>query len=140
MHTHLDHSLLCLISSLLSLSSSLSMPDASASMLSCSRRDILITTLLLPLPRSRMELAGAGGGGPQGQGPGQQQGESLILTLRKTTVPHSRQKRLKRRAVHNLSAPHPVPQIQTLSCKKFSRTKSLSLRNKTLPSPLSSYL
>ena len=31
-------------------------------------------------------------------------------------------------------------QIQTLSCKKFSRTKSLSLRNKTLPSPLSSYL
>jgi len=44
MHTHQDHSLLCLISSLLSLSSSLSMLDASASMPSCSRRDILVTT------------------------------------------------------------------------------------------------
>ena len=62
------------------------------------------------------------------------------LTLRKTTVPHTKQKRLKRRAVHNLSAPHPVPPDPNPVLQKISRTKSLSLRNKTLPSPLSSYL
>ena len=52
MHTHLGNALLCLISSLLSLSSSLS--RTFASMPSCSRRYILITTLLLTLTRSRM--------------------------------------------------------------------------------------
>jgi len=58
---------------------------------SCSRRDILITTLLLTLTRSRMELAGGagGGGGGERQVPGQQQGEILIMQTSKAKSPHA---------------------------------------------------
>ena len=80
MHTHLDHSSLCLISSLLSPSSSLSMLDASASAVLLSTRHSNHDPLLT-LTRSRMTTGGAGGGGGEVQGPGQQPaaGESLIV-------------------------------------------------------------
>ena len=84
MHTHQDHSSLCLISTLSSLSSSLSMLHASASMPSCSRRDNLITTLLLTLTRSCMTTGGAGGGGGEVQGPG----ESPVPPSRGSFSPH----------------------------------------------------
>ena len=57
------------------------------------------------------------------------------LTLRKTTVPHTKQKRLKRRAVHNLSAPHPVLPDPNPVLQKILENQELVLEKQDLALP-----
>jgi hypothetical protein len=59
----------------------------------------------------------------------------LSLTLRKTTVPHTKQKRLKRRAVHNLSAPHPVSPDPNPVLQKILENQELVLEKQDLALP-----